>query len=117
MPEQPIDIAEYFTDQVAEVRSADRRYVRLSEPLVPQTVDAGEGPEEPQHTSGTLRALLGSSSTSGATIYASSSSAWVAIPQTEVGTYISAGLIEDLKFQAQAERWIPPNARPRRRPL
>jgi hypothetical protein len=118
MAEQPIDITKYVTDRAAEVRPAIRVQVRLREPLMPATVDAGEGPEEPAHTSGTLRVFnLGSTSSSGATVYASISTAWLAIPQTEVGTYVSEGIIQNLNIQARAERWVPPNARPRRRPL
>jgi len=40
-----------------------------------------------------------------------------AMSQPEVGEYVSNDIIEGLKPIPKTERWIPPNARPRRRPL
>ena len=40
-----------------------------------------------------------------------------ALPQPEVGTHASDGIVEYLNFIPENEKWIPPNARPRRKPL
>jgi hypothetical protein len=71
-----------------------------------------EAPEEQPHTTGT-RFLF-----SGATGFSTSSSApFLAFPQTEVGAYVTAAIIEELNMKTRIEFWIPPTVRPRRKLL
>jgi hypothetical protein len=70
--------------------------------------------EEPPHQVGTRWATVSSTSADTATEYATFRAA---LPQPEGGAYVSNDIIDGLKPVRKTERWIPPNARSRRRPL